>query len=221
MGLRDDPVPHAVVEPAGDDGGQQHGGVLGCEALQPQFRQARQAARLPRFADAEHDRHRLGEQPASHEAEDLLRRAVEPLKIVHETQHGLLLGVRRQERQRGEAHQEAVGRSAGCEAERDIERVALRLRERVRAIEQRPAELLQTRERQLALRLDAGDVDDPERSRLARGVPHQRRLAHARLAADDQHAAPPLTRARNEPVERFALAGPAPQGRRRHSALKL
>jgi hypothetical protein len=43
--------------------------------------------------------------------------------------------------------------------------------------------------RQLHLGLDAGDLRDPEAGRLARAVVQERRLAHAGLAADDQHRA--------------------------------
>ena len=124
--LRDDPVADALVEPAGDHRRQQRARVLVAEPFEPQLRQARQLALLARLADAEHDRHRLGEQPARHEPEHLRRRLVEPLEVVHETQQRLLLGDLRQQAERRQADEEAVGRIAGREAERDPQRVLLR-----------------------------------------------------------------------------------------------
>ena len=56
-------------------------------------------------------------------------------------------------------------------------RAFCRSRERVEAAEQRHAELMQSRERQLHLRLDAGDLRDPNSRRPVGGVAHQRGLA--------------------------------------------
>ena len=109
----------------------------------------------------EHDRDRLGEQPARDEPEHLRGGLVEPLEVVDDAQQRLLLGDLRQQAERGQADEEAVGRRAGREAERDPQRVLLRLRERVEAVEQRRAELMQPGERQLHLGLDAGDLQRP------------------------------------------------------------
>jgi hypothetical protein len=180
------------------------------EPFEPQLRQARQLALLARLADGEHDRHRLGQQPARHESDHLHGGAVEPLEIVHETQQRLRLGHLRQETERRQAHEEAVRSSAGREAERDPQGVLLRLRERSEATEQRHAELMQTRERQLHLRLDAGDLDDPETRSLTGGETQQRRLAHARLAADGEHAAAApraASRSRSRSLDRPRNAG--------------
>ena len=82
--------------------------------------------------------------------------------IVDEAQQRPRLGDVGQQGERGQADQEAVGRGAGREPERDPQRVALRRREPVEPIEQRHAELVQPGERQLHLGLHAGDLDDPE-----------------------------------------------------------
>ena len=203
-----------LIEPAGDDGRQQRARVLVVEPLEPQFRQARQLALLARLADGEHDRHPLREQPARHESEHLAGGVVEPLEVVHETQQRLRLRHLRQETERRQAHEEPVASSAGREPERHPERVLLRLRERFEAIEQRHAELMQTRERQFHLRLDAGDLDDPEPGGLAGDETQQRRLAHARLATDDEHAAAAPARALEQPLQRLALGGSAAERRR-------
>ena len=53
---------------------------------------------------------------------------------------------------------------------------------------------MQPRERQLHLGLDPRDLRDPEAGRLLGGVSQQRRLADARLAADDQDGAAAVAR---------------------------
>ena len=73
---------------------------------------------------------------------------------------------------------------------------------------------MQPRVRQLHLRLDAGDLQDPEPRGLAGGVPQQRGLADAGLAADHQRAAAAATRVVEEPIQGATLAGSAPECRR-------
>src|ERR671934_181118 len=63
-------------------------------------------------------------------------------------------------------------------------------------------------ERQLHLRLRAGDLRHTKSRGAASGVAEQRSLADARLASDDQDGALIFARVCEEAVERFALAGP-------------
>ena len=65
------------------------------------------------------------------------------------------------------------------------------------------------RERQLHLRLDAFDLGDAQAGCLPRGVPQQRGLSDARLAADHQNGALTIARLSEHGVETFALACPA------------
>ena len=90
--LGDDPLPDALVEPAGHGRRQQRLRVVVAEPFEPQLRKARDVAVVARLADREDDRHRLGEQPPRHEPEHLPRGLVQPLKVVDETQQRLLLG---------------------------------------------------------------------------------------------------------------------------------
>ena len=83
----------------------------------------------------------------------------------------------------------------------------------VEPVEHRRAELMQPRERQLHLGLDAGEPRDAEARRLPGAMVQQRRLADARLAADDQHRALAAAHVLQQPVERLALAGSAQQDR--------
>ena len=208
-GLGDDAVADAVVEPARDGSRQQGAGVL---LREPRERQVGQAGeRLPRarLANREHDRHRLRQQPPRDEAEHLVRRVVEPLRVVHEAQQRALVGDRGQQAQHGQRDQEAVGRVAGRQAQRHAQRVALGLREPVEPREHRRAELMDPGERQLHLGLDARDVRDAEAGGLPGRVAQQRRLPDARLAADDQDGALPVARVCEQAVEQLPLAGPA------------
>ena len=93
-------------------------------------------------------------------------------------------------------HRPSATRSASCCGRR----------ERVEPVEPRRAQLMQPRERQLPLGLDAGDLRDPVPGRPIGGVAHQRRLADAGHAADHEHRA---ARAR----ARRRAAGPAPRVR--------
>ena len=79
----------------------------------------------------EEQRDRLGQQPPGDEAERLRGGVVEPLQVVHAAQQRLLLGGRGQQAEHRERHQEAVGRVARDAAECHVERVLLRLGQRV------------------------------------------------------------------------------------------
>src|SRR5215211_205755 len=73
---------------------------------------------------------------------------------------------------------------------------------------------MQAGERQLHLGLDPGDPRDAETGCLPRAVMQQRRLADARLAADDQDRALAGPDVLQQPVEQLALVGSAQQHRR-------
>jgi hypothetical protein len=64
---------------------------------------------------------------------------------------------------------------------------------------------METGERQLRLGLHAGDAGDATAGRRLDGIVEERRLADPRLAAEHQHAAPPLVDGREQPVESVAL----------------
>jgi hypothetical protein len=137
------------------------------------------------------------------------------VSVLHDTEQRPLLGRGRHQSEHGESDQEPVRHLTGREAQGDIQRVLLRLRERVELVEQRRAELMDPGERQLHLRLHARDLRDAESRRMTSGVPEQRRLSDARLASDDQHGALPLAPLCQEPVERLALAGPVQKSGRK------
>ena len=74
-----------------------------------------------------HDRDPLGEETAGDEPEDLGRGVVEPLRVVDDADERLLLGDLGEQRQRGQADQEPVGRRRRAQPEHRRERIALRI----------------------------------------------------------------------------------------------
>ena len=61
-----------------------------------------------------HQRDPLGQQAAGHEREELRGGAVQPLRVVDDAGQRLLLGGLRHQRQRGQSHQEPVGRGTSA-----------------------------------------------------------------------------------------------------------
>ena len=177
------------------------------QTLDHQLRQSRQVvARLPRRED-QADRFRL--QAARDEREDLRRGAIEPLLVIHQADQRPLLGHLGEQAQDGQGDEEAIRRRPGTDAERGPQRIALRNRETLEAIQHRRAQLMQPGEGKLHLRLDTSGPHHTAARRLLDHVLQQRRLAHARFAA--HHQRPALTRANSfdEPVEHVAFAAPA------------
>ena len=109
----------------------------------------------------------------------------------------------------GDGDQEPVRRIARRDAQGDSKRVLLRFWERVEPVEHRRAQPMDPGERQLHLRLDAFDLGDAQARGLPRGVPQQRGLSDARLAADHQDGALTVARLGEHAVEALALACPA------------
>ena len=212
--LGDEPVADALVEPARDDGREQGARVLLGRAL-----------RAPARGRPPSSRSSVGSRTANTIATDSAssRRAtkprtwrrggIEPLGVIDEAQQRPLRGDLGQQAERGQGDQEAVGSSAGRQAQRDAQSGLLGLGKRAEPVEHRRAELMQPRERQLHLGLDAGDPRDAKAGRLPGAVVQERRLADARLAADDQHRALAAADVLQQPVERLTLAG-APQQER-------
>ena len=86
---------------------EQGTGCLGVQAVQLQLREARAIKhRVWLVPDGQHERYRVGVQPVRGEGDGLGRRAVEPVRVVHDGQQRAFLGRRRQQVQRGGADQE-------------------------------------------------------------------------------------------------------------------
>jgi len=84
---------------------------------------------------------------------------VEPLRVVDDAQQWLPFGGLRQKSQRRERHQEGVGTLAVRKSERNVEGLTLWLRERSQRVEQRCADLVQSRESELHVGFDADETN--------------------------------------------------------------
>ena len=163
------------------------------------------------FAGRGEQRHAIGLQPPDRERQRVLRRAIDPVRVVeHDEQRvGLRCGGEQAER-RG-PDREAVLGIAGPEPERGAQRVCLMLGDLVEMVPQRPAHLEQRRELELCLRLDAEGADDRHPVGLVDRVVEERGLADPRFAADRERAAPTRAGTVEQLVKPQALALTADQ----------
>ena len=195
MRLGDDLVADPRIQRPGQRRVQQRPRIILTQPLNYKFRQSRQVT--GRDTGPEHQADRLGPQPPREEREDLRRGAVEPLLVIDDAHQRPFPGQLGQQAQGGQADQEPVRWRPGTEAERGPQRVALRRRETLQAVQHRRAQLVQYRERQLHLRLDTHRARHPAAGRLPGQVLQQRGLAHPGLAAHHEsygfhpHAPPP------------------------------
>src|SRR5918992_707832 len=114
---------------------------------------------------------------------------IQPLGVVDRTEQWPLLGRLREQTERRKPHQKAIRSCARSQPECDAHRVLLWARNAFEPIEHRRTQLLEGGERELHLRLDArGPLNVKARSR-ADCVVQQGRLAHARLAEENEGAA--------------------------------
>jgi hypothetical protein len=144
-------------------------------------------------------------QAPGDEDERVRRRAVEPLGIVDEAQDRALVARLGQQAQQTERHEEAVVDPVEAEAERAAQGGRLRRGQPVDERELRPDELVHPGERQLVLGLDPRAAHHAHPVAGVLGVREQRRLADARLAADDERGAAAVPRALEEGVDRALL----------------
>jgi hypothetical protein len=96
-----------------------------------------------------------------------------------------------QEIQCRQSNQEQVWRNGIAQAERRLQRGALRRRKNVELSEQRLQQLMQPRKRQMCLRLRTinGQRPHPAGCRVLAALRHQRRFSDASLAAHDDRTA--------------------------------
>ena len=125
-----------------------------------------------------HDRHPLGEETACDEADDLHGSLIEPLRIVDDADKRLLLGDVGEQRQRGQSHQESLGRRACTKSEHGLERFPLRGWQPVETIQHAPTELMEAAVRQLHLRFDPDRGDEMPAGDAVDQVGQQRTLAY-------------------------------------------
>jgi hypothetical protein len=110
--LDDDPLQHALVEPGRQDRVEQRSRISTAERLDVYLREA--GERVDRLARREDQRNPLGEEAAGHEREHARRCTVEPLRVVDNTEHWLLLGRFRQQVEDREPDEERIRRPASA-----------------------------------------------------------------------------------------------------------
>lgn len=170
--------------------GEQFPRRLGAEPHERDAAQVRQVgvvALVGAGGQRQHDR--LVAEPAGHERQRLQRRQVGPVGVVDHAQHRLRAGLQRQQRQRGQPHQERVGRIAVVQAEQDPQRPRLRPRQLPGQAEHGEEELVQGGVGELGLLLHAHRAQHPEALGAFLHVREQRRLADAGLAVHDDTGA--------------------------------
>ena len=143
----------------------------------------------------------VGVEPPGEEPERVGAVLVQPLRVVDDDQQ---LPSRRgggDECQRSETDQELIRRHVVAHPEGRLQCASLRRRQRVDAIEERRQELVQGREAESHLGLDADEAHDVEvRRRRCHGV-EQARLADSGLSTHHEDTAQPVPRALDEPAD--------------------
>ena len=209
LGLGHDQVPDPNVQRPAQRRVQQRPGLVVGQTLDVQFRQSGQ--RVARLAGREHHPDRVGGQPPGDEAQGLRRRLVQPLLVVDHADQRALPGHVAEQAEHGQPDQEPVRRRPGGQPERGPQGIALRHRDPVEVVRHRRAQLMEPGEGQGHLGLHARRARHPAPGgRGPRGqVVQQRGLAHARVTADHQGAAPAALDRLDEPVEGGAFGVPA------------
>ena len=211
--LGHDAVAHPFVEGDVEDGAEQRLRVTFTETSHEHLRELGEARGV--VADREHEGDVVRQQPPGDERERVRGGAIEPLRVVDDAQHGSLLGRVRQQVQDREPDEQSIGWSARRRPEGGAHRVALRFGERVEAIEQRCDQLVERRERELHLGLDARGAEHVEARRRALEVAEQRALADPRITADHEHPTLPVADSVEQVLELVALLRPPDQVRGR------
>ncbi len=148
-GFRHDSIPDVDIDPTRSPSREKCAGVLVGETGQHELGQSGQIALFAGHPYGKQHQHRLGKDPPGHEAEHLPGRGIEPLGVIDEAQQWTLPRHFRQQAERRQGHEEAVGRVPRCQAERDVERVPLGFGKTVDCGKHRRAELMEPGERQL------------------------------------------------------------------------
>ena len=186
------------VQPPGrfrGQSGHQYGGLVAGQPAEPERAQIG-PVQQGRLTVAHRDEHgdRVGHQPPEREQQCLRTRSVEPLGIVHQHGHRVLLGVRGEQAERCRTHREPVLGRCGPQRQRAFQRRGLGWRDLVEQHQSRPDQFQQRPERDLCLRFDAAGPQQLHPGRLAGRVVEQHCLADARFPNERQRRAGPRAR---------------------------
>ena len=126
MRLQNDPIQHVLIQGSGQDGLQQRPRITMPQRLDAKLRQSRE--RVAHLTSREHERDLLRQQAAGHERERACRRAIEPLRVIDDTQQRPLLRSLGQQAEGGQSDQERIRSLSGTQPEGDAKRIALGIR---------------------------------------------------------------------------------------------
>ncbi len=132
----------------------------------------------------------IGAETPCDERQRSRRLGIEPMCIVDDAQKGMRRGDLGHEAESRESDHVPVRSLAGSEAERNAQRIGLRLRQCTDRVRHRPAQPLESRVRKVDLTLDAISADDLEPRRRSDQLLQQRGLAHTWLASYHERRAP-------------------------------
>ncbi len=210
-GLGEDAVADPLVHRAFGARVQQRAGVGVVQPAQRQLGQAGQVVVSPLLTGGEDQSQRFGEHPSRHERQRLRGDPVEPLGVVHEAEQRSPGGHVGQQPEHGQADQEPVRGRPRAHPERRGQRFRLRRREGAGVSEEGRAQLVQSRERKLHLRLGTRSPGDPVRGDACRKMIQEGGLSDTGVAAQDEHRAAACLHLRDQPVEHVVLTPPASQ----------
>ena len=137
---------------------------------------------------------------------------VQPLGVIDHAHERLLLSDLGEQAEYGQTDDEAIGGRSRAQAERGREGITLRAGQTLPEIEHRCAQLMQSRIGELHLVLNTHRSQDATPGRASDHVFKQRRLANARLPAQDEGPADTTANRVEEAVEGRALGGASAQG---------
>jgi hypothetical protein len=199
------PGAEVVVAPSTADAVLSVRDSVGVEAFDAQLRQPVELVDGQRLAHGEHHRDPLGQQPPGDEGQHLRGRAVEPVGVFDQAHERARLGRFGEQAEHRQGHEKAVRRVALLQPEGHAQRVLLGSRQIAHPVQQRRAQVMQPRERQLHLGLHAGGARHAALGRLLGEILEQDGLADPGLAPQHQHRALAHAHALQQAVQRGAL----------------
>jgi hypothetical protein len=190
--------------------GDQGARILRPERSEPKLRQPGRCERPRRIAARREQEHELVSIKAPrHEHQRIRGRLIEPLRIIHHTKQRPFFRRLRQEAEYSQRDRKTLAEWLLRKRESRAQRRRLRWRQPVKAVENRPDDLMEPRKRQLRFRLDPGTAKHHESLGLRDRVLKERRLPSPWLAPNHQHPAEPGTRLCEQAIDHRRLGAAA------------
>jgi hypothetical protein len=143
VGLGQDAVTHWRVKRARHGRRQEGGRILTTESVEYEFGKLRQPGLAFGFGYPEDDANGFLRESASNELHRLGRGLVKPLRVVHHTDQGLLLGHLAEQGERGQAHKQVIWCVPGLLTESSAQRLSLEGRQPRKPVQVGATQLVQ------------------------------------------------------------------------------